>query len=152
LKEQLGRWGNIHTHSNFYKNCLRAYEEHGLAGLAPQYAAIRGGSGASLDSRAKDIIEALHLDPRKPSMASVTRDIAQFGYTLNNSIVNRYIKDEIPLARKILYRKGETAFHNKCETYIERDYTLLCDIGAKIFAKLLTKNGLNVLMNCKKYL
>ncbi|MDR1252853.1 MAG: hypothetical protein LBK62_11930, partial [Treponema sp.] len=39
LKEELGRWGNIHTPSNFYKNWLRAYEEHGLAGLAPQYAA-----------------------------------------------------------------------------------------------------------------
>ncbi|MDR2446787.1 MAG: hypothetical protein LBD58_05800 [Treponema sp.] len=58
-------------------------------------------------------------------MASVARDIAQFGCTLSNSIVNRYIKDEIPLARKILYCEWPTAFHNKCETYIERDCTLL---------------------------
>jgi hypothetical protein len=65
LKEQLGRWGNIHTQSNFYKNWLRAYEEHGLAGIAPQYAASRGGAGASLDVRAKEIIEALFLDPPK---------------------------------------------------------------------------------------
>jgi transposase InsO family protein len=124
LREQLGRWGNIHTPSNFYKNWLRAYEEHGLAGLAPQYATRRGGSGASLDDRAKEIIEALFLDPRKPSMKAVWRDVEQFGYTPCYSKVERYIKDEIPDVRKILYREGPTAFHNKCEPYIERDYTL----------------------------
>ncbi|MDR0557929.1 MAG: hypothetical protein LBG43_08720 [Treponema sp.] len=36
LREQLGRYGNIHTQSNFYE-WLARYGRHGLAGLAPQY-------------------------------------------------------------------------------------------------------------------
>ena len=125
LKEQLGRWGNIHSASNFYENWLAKYERYGLAGLAPQYAKRRGGSGASLDDRAKELIQALYLDPRKPSAASVGRDIKQFGYDLNDSILYRYIKDEIPNSVRVFYRMGEKAYHDRFDPYIRRDYTLL---------------------------
>jgi hypothetical protein len=50
LRERLGRYGNIHTQSNFYE-WLARYERYGIAGLAPQYAKSRGGSGASLDGK-----------------------------------------------------------------------------------------------------
>ena len=124
LREQLGRWGNIHSVSNFYENWLAKYERYGLAGLAPQYAKRKGGNGASLDDNAKEIIEAIYLDPRKPSIASVERDIKQFGYELNYSIINRYINNEIPNSVKVFYRMGEKAYHDRFDPYIQRDYTL----------------------------
>jgi transposase InsO family protein/transposase len=123
LRERLGRYGNIHSQSNFY-SWLAQYEKYGLAGLAPQYAKRRGGSGASLDNKAKELIQAIYLDPRKPSIATVERDIKQFGYELNYTIINRYIKDEIPNSVKVFYRMGEKAYHDRFDPYIERDYTL----------------------------
>jgi transposase InsO family protein len=124
LRERLGKRGNIHSASNFYENWLAKYERYGLAGLAPQYAKRKGGSGASLDDKAKEIIQALYLDPRKPSIASVERDIKKFGYELNYTIINRYINDEIPNSVKVFYRMGEKAYHDRFDPYIERDYTL----------------------------
>ena len=106
LRERLGRWGNIHTQSNFYKNWLAVYQKHGIAGLIPQYDRKRGGAGASFDEKAKEIINSLYLDLRKPSAASVTRDLAQFGYDLKYVTVNRYIK-EIPNSVKVFYREGQ---------------------------------------------
>lgn len=123
LRERLGRWGNIHTQSNFYKNWLAVYQKHGIAGLIPQYDRRRGGAGASFDEKAKEIINSLYLDLRKPSAASVTRDLAQFGYDLKYVTVNRYIK-EIPNSVKVFYREGQKAYHDKFDPYIERDYTL----------------------------
>ncbi|QEJ99488.1 Mu transposase C-terminal domain-containing protein [Treponema phagedenis] len=123
LKERLGRWGNIHTPSNFYKNWLAVYEQHGLAGIAPQYQRRKGGAGASFDEKAKEIIRALYLDLRKPSAASVVDDLKQYGYELNYSTVTRYIR-EIPNSVKVLYREGKKAYHDKFDPYIERDYTL----------------------------
>ena len=123
LRERLGRWGNIHTQSNFYKNWLAVYQKHGIAGLVPQYDRKRGGAGASFDEKAKEIINSLYLDLRKPSAASVTRDLAQFGYDLKYVTVNRYIK-EIPNSVKVFYREGQKAYHDKFDPYIERDYTL----------------------------
>lgn len=123
LRERLGRWGNIHTQSNFYKNWLAVYEQYGLAGLAPQYARRRGGAGASFDEKAKEIINTLYLDLRKPSAASVARDLVQFGYNLTYGTVNRYI-NEIPHSVKVFYREGQKAYHDKFDPYIERDYTL----------------------------
>jgi hypothetical protein len=75
LRERLGRYGNIHSQSNFY-NWLALYEHYGMAGLDPQYAKRRGGSGASLDEKAKELIQAIYLDPRKPSIATVERDMS----------------------------------------------------------------------------
>jgi hypothetical protein len=124
LRERLGRYGNIHSASNFYENWLAKYERYGLAGLAPQYARKRGGSGASLDDKAKEFIQAIYLDPRKPSIRTVERDIKQFGYDINYSIINRYIKDEIPNSVKTFYRMGEKAYHDRFDPYIQRDYTL----------------------------
>lgn len=64
LREALGRWGNIHTPSNFYKNWLASYREHGIAALVPQYSRYRGGAGAFFDEREKEIINSLYLDER----------------------------------------------------------------------------------------
>jgi transposase InsO family protein len=55
----------------------------------------------------------------------VERDIKQFGYELNYSIINRYINDEIPKSVKTFYRMGEKAHHDRNDSYTERDYTLL---------------------------
>jgi transposase InsO family protein len=124
LRSRLGRHGNIHSPSNFYENWLAKYERYGLAGLAPQYAKKRGGSGASLDERAKELIQAIYLDPRKPSIRTVERDIKQFGYELNYSMLTRYINNEIPNSVKTFYRMGEKAYHDRFDPYIHRDYTL----------------------------
>jgi transposase InsO family protein len=124
-RAELGKYGKLHTQSVFYSNWLNRYAIYGLAGLAPQYAKKRGGAGASLDERAKELIQALYLDPRKPSMASVERGLNQFGYELSYSIINRYIKTEIPESVKVFYRKGEKAYHDRFDPYIERDYTPL---------------------------
>ena len=123
LRERLGRWGNIHTQSNFYKNWLAVYQKHGIAGLVPQYARRRGGAGMSFDEKAKEIINSLYLDLRKPSIASVVDDLKQYGYELNYTTVTRYIR-EIPKSVKVFYREGLKAYHDKFDPYIERDYTL----------------------------
>ena len=123
LRERLGRWGNIHTQSNFYKNWLAVYQKHGIAGLVPQYDRKRGGAGASFDEKAKEIINSLYLDLRKPSIASVVDDLKQYGYELNYTTVTRYIR-EIPNSVKVFYREGQKAYHDKFDPYIERDYTL----------------------------
>jgi transposase InsO family protein len=109
--------------TNLYR-WLELYEQHGLTGLAPQYSKNRGGSGASLDERAKELIQAIYLDSHKPSIRTVERDIKQFGYDLNYTIINRYIRDEIPLSVKTFYRMGEKAYHDRFDPYISRDYTL----------------------------
>ena len=123
LRERLGRWGNIHTQSNFYKNWLAVYQKHGIAGLVPQYDRKRGGAGASFDEKAKEIINSLYLDLRKPSIASVVDDLKQYGYELNYTTVTRYIR-EIPKSVKVFYREGQKAYHDKFDSYIKRDYTL----------------------------
>ena len=123
IKEQLGGFGEISSPSSLFR-WLRRYEKHGLAGLAPQYSKRRGGSGASLDQRAKEIIHSLYLDPRKPSARSVERDINNLGYEINYSVINRYINKEIPLSVKIFCRLGEKAYKDKVDPYIKRDYTL----------------------------
>ncbi len=123
LRERLGRWGNIHTPSNFYKNWLAVYQKHGIAGLVPQYARRKGGRGASFDEKAKEIIMSLYLDERKPSVASVVRDLVQYGYELNYCTVCRYV-NEIPESVKTLNRDGKKAYHDKFDPYLERDYTL----------------------------
>jgi transposase InsO family protein/transposase len=123
LRGQLGTFGEISSQSSLYR-WLERYEQHGLSGLAPQYAKRRGGAGASLDEKAKDLIQALYLDSHKPSIRTVERDIKQFGYDLNYSIINRYINDGIPLSVKTFYRMGEKAYHDRFDPYITRDYTL----------------------------
>jgi transposase len=123
LRGQLGAFGEISSQSSLYR-WLERYEQFGIAGLAPQYARRRGGSGASLDEKAKELIQALYLDSHKPSIRTVERDIKQFGYDLNYSIINRYINNEIPLSVKTFYRMGEKAYHDRFDPYITRDYTL----------------------------
>jgi hypothetical protein len=80
--------------------------------------------GASLDEKAKDLIQALFLDSHKPSIRTVERDIKQFGYDINYSLINRYINNEIPLSVKTFYRMGEKAYHDRFDPYITRDCTL----------------------------
>jgi transposase InsO family protein len=123
LRTQLGPFGRISSQSSLYR-WLERYEQFGLAGLAPQYSTRRGGSGASIDGRARDLIEALYLDPRKPSEREVWRMLPQFGCELNYSLVNRYIRNEIPLSVKVFYRQEEKAYHDRFDPFIPRDYTL----------------------------
>ena len=123
IRNQLGSFGKISSQSSLYR-WLGDYEKNGLTGLAPQYQKDRGGSGASLDERAKELIQAIYLDSHKPSIKTVQRDIKQFGYDLNYSVINRYVNNEIPLSVKTFYRMGEKAYHDRFDPYITRDYTL----------------------------
>jgi transposase InsO family protein/DNA-binding transcriptional ArsR family regulator len=112
------------SQTNLYR-WLELYEQKGLTELAPQYSKNRGGSGASIDEQAKELIQTLWLDPNKPGVKSVWRKIKnQFGYNLNYSTVNNYVNNKIPLSVKIYYRLGEKAYQDRCDPYIERDYTL----------------------------
>ena len=122
ISEKLGKYGNIKHPSTFYR-WLRDYEQKGLVGLCPQYKLSRGGNGKDIPQQAKEIIEALYLDYRKPSVASVERDIKQFGYDINYSLVYRYLKD-LPKSVITYYREGIKAYHDKFDPYIPRDYTL----------------------------
>jgi len=123
IRSQLENFGDKLSQTNLYR-WLGLYEQKGLTGLAPQYSLRRGGSGASLDERAKDLIQALYLDSHKPSVRTVQRDIKQFGYDLNYSVINRYVNNEIPISVKTFYRMGEKAYHDRFDPYINRDYTL----------------------------
>ena len=123
IRGQLGSFGEISSQSSLYR-WLERYEQYGLTGLAPQYSRDRGGSGASLDERAKELIQAIYLDSHKPSIKTVQRDIKQFGYDLNYSVINRYVNNEIPVSVKTFYRMGEKAYHDRFDPYITRDYTL----------------------------
>ena len=127
IRSQLGGFGEIKSKSSLYR-WLGLYEKHGLTGLAPQYSLRRGGAGASLTERAKDLIQALYLDQNKPSVASVIRTINENKFLdrdLNYDVVNRYVNKEISFSVKTFYRQGEKAYHDKCNPYIQRDYTLL---------------------------
>jgi transposase InsO family protein len=123
IRSRLGGFGEISSQSSLYR-WLERYEQFGLTGLAPQYSSRRGGPGASLDERAKDLIQALYLDPHKPSIRTVERDIKQFGYDIHYSVINRYVNNEIPISVKTFYRMGEKAYHDRFDPYISRDYTL----------------------------
>jgi putative transposase len=103
---------------------LAEYEQHGEAGLAPKYER-RGGNGASLDERAKNLLSFYYLNKNKPSIRKVLRDMEKDGITINRNIAYRYIRTDIPVSTKILCREGKKAYHDKCEIYISRDYTLL---------------------------
>jgi transposase InsO family protein/transposase len=105
---------------------LGKYEQHDLAGLAPQYATRRGGNGASLDEHTKELIWFYFLKENKPSVSKVCRDLEKNEHiTINKTLLYRYIKYEIPECTKALCRMGEKYYHDKYEVYIERDYTLL---------------------------
>ncbi|MDR2098214.1 MAG: Mu transposase C-terminal domain-containing protein [Spirochaetaceae bacterium] len=151
VKERLGRWGLIHTPSKFYAHWLSRYSKFGIEGLVPQYK-DKGGPGASLTQEMKDRIEWLYLDSSKPAVPSIVENLAQYGMELNGSTVRRYIKT-IPAPVVAMYRYGQKYFHDKCETFIQRDYTkyksmdiicgdymtedMLCRIGERKFrAKL----------------
>ncbi|MDR0584545.1 MAG: hypothetical protein LBG57_09400, partial [Treponema sp.] len=150
LRARLGPHGDIRGQSSLYR-WLERYHEHGMAGLVPQYHR-RGGNGASLPQEVKDRIEWLYLDTSRPTVASVIRDLEQYGIHCNASIIRRYI-DGIPEAVKVRGREGFDAFHKKFEQYAELDFTayksmdcicgdymthdLICRIGQKLFrAKL----------------
>ena len=122
LREQLGGHGAIASFQSFYR-WLAEFEQHGLAGLAPRYAKRRGGNGASLDDHAKELIRALYLDDSRPSCRSVERDVKQFGFDINYSMIYRYLRDEVPQAVKAFYREGEKAYHDRYDPYVPRDYT-----------------------------
>jgi hypothetical protein len=58
------------------KVSLANHNRHGEAGLAPKYKG-RGGNGASLDERAKELIWFYHLHKNKPSIARVIRRLRE---------------------------------------------------------------------------
>jgi transposase len=107
---------------------LKKYEQHDQAGLAPQYH-NRGGHGASLDQYTKDLIAYFYLHKNQPSVAKVRRALETQGITINQSMLYQYIQDAIPPEVKLFFRKGEKAYRDKCELYIDRDYA--CFIPCK---------------------
>ncbi len=123
LREQLGPHGDIKTFQTLYR-WLELYEQFGLEGLAPQYPVRKGGNGASLDRRAKELLWFYYLNKNKWSIAKVLRTLEQKeGLVVSKYIVYRYIKTEIPESVKAYFRKGKKYFHDKFECYVEVDYT-----------------------------
>jgi transposase InsO family protein len=105
---------------------FRNYADDGENGLVPDYSTDRGGNGASLDKRVKELIWFYYLHKNRPSAASVIRKLKEKeGISVSKSIVYRYIKTEIAAATKIYFRQGKKAYHDKCESYIDIDYTRL---------------------------
>lgn len=123
LREQLGPHGDIKTFQTLYR-WLERYEQFGLEGLAPQYAVKKGGNGASLDQRVKELIWFYYLNKKKWSVAKVLRTLdKKEGLTVSRDIAYRYIKTEIPESVKAYFRMGKKYFHDKFECYVNIDYT-----------------------------
>jgi putative transposase len=104
---------------------FRKYTVEGEDGLVPDYR-NRGGNGASLDKRVKELIWFYYLHKNRPSIASVIRKLSEKeNITVSESIAYRYIRTEIDTATKIYFRQGKKAYHDKCESYIDIDYNRL---------------------------
>jgi hypothetical protein len=77
-------------------NRLAKYQTHDAAGLLPKYK-DRGGHGASLDKRTKELIWFYYLHKNKPSAAQVIRSLEEKEkITTIEPVVYRYIQHEIP--------------------------------------------------------
>lgn len=123
LREKLGPHGDISTFQSFYR-WLQDYEIYGLEGLAPQYAVKKGGNGASLDQRVKELIWFYYLNKNKPSVAKVLEKLdKKEGIQVSKYIVYRYIQTEIPASVKDYFCKGKKYFHDKYECYVNIDYS-----------------------------
>jgi hypothetical protein len=86
-------------------NWLGKYQRHGGAGLAPKYKG-RGGNGASLDGRAKELVWFYYLHKNKPAIAQATRRLYEKDHIeASEHIVYRYVKHE--RAGKGLFQKGQ---------------------------------------------
>jgi putative transposase len=104
---------------------LQRYKKSGTAGLAPRYEHRRGGSGASLDDHVKGLVCFYWLNKNRISVRKTQRLLEEKeNIKVNYSLLSRYIRNEIDGASKALLRKGEKYFHDHCEVYTERDYTL----------------------------
>jgi len=105
---------------------LQRYSTGNEDALVPQYITRRGGNGASMDKRVKELIWFYYLHKNKPSVASVIRKLEEKeGCTVSEAMVYRYINTEIDPATKIYFREGRKAYHDKCECYVDIDYTRL---------------------------
>ena len=105
---------------------MQDYTAGGEDGLVPRYAGKRGGHGASLDERIKGHIWFYYLHKNKPAAARVIRLLKEKdNIEVNRAMVYRYIKHEIPQAVKIYFREGPKAYKDKCEVYMNIDYTKL---------------------------
>jgi transposase InsO family protein len=120
LRAELG--GKPISKSTLY-NWTGKYQSHDEAGLVPQYK-DRGGCGASLDKRTKELIWFYYLHKNKPSVARVLRKLAEKeGIEVKPTKVYRYIRYEIPSSVKDYFRKGKKYYHDHYESYIVIDYT-----------------------------
>jgi transposase InsO family protein/ribosomal protein L28 len=123
IRAQLGRHGDIKTFQTLYR-WLDLYTQFGLEGLAPQYAVKKGGNGASLEQRVKELIWFYYLNKNKWPVAKVIRKLKdKEGVEVSRYIVYRYIQTEIPESVKAYFRMGKKYFHDKFECYVNIDYT-----------------------------
>ena len=104
-------------------NWLGKYQHHDEAGLASKYKG-RGGNGASLGGRAKELIWFYYLHKNRPAIAQVIRRLSEKDHIeVSGHIVYRYIKHEIPASVKDYFRKGKKYYHDHYESYISINYT-----------------------------
>jgi hypothetical protein len=104
-------------------NWLAKYQNHDAAGLLPKYK-DRGGHGASLDKRTKELIWFYYLHKNKLSVAQVIRSLEEKEkIAASEPVVYRYIRHEIPNSVKDYFRKGAKYFHDHYESYIKIDYS-----------------------------
>ena len=119
VRAKLGGHGDITGPSSLYR-WMERYEQHGIAGLAPQYTGR--GAGVTLSQEVKDRIEWLYLDSSQPSAKVVCELLEQYGLKAGEATVRRYI-NSLPDWIKAKYRKGNDYFKGKFHPYITRDYT-----------------------------
>ena len=103
---------------------VAAYKTDQTRGLEPNYPGSAG-AGATLSKPQKALLQKYWLHQNRPGVAAVCDMIAQYhGTEISYHVARRYL-NALPEALKILRRQGPTAYKNKVENYISKNYGLL---------------------------
>ena len=103
---------------------VAAYKDGQTKALEPGYRQARG-QGATLSKPEKALLQKYWLHQNRPSVAAVCAMIAEYNnINISYHIARRYLK-QLPEALKILRRLGPTAYKDKVENYISKNYERL---------------------------
>ena len=113
------RLGSVSVPS-FYR-WLKAFKESGAQGLLPRQSRGRGGSGATLSAREKELLKAFWLDSTQPSMQHALRKmlLACPESRCTYETARRFLS-EIPPTVRDFYRLGQTRWENMYLPYTEQ--------------------------------
>lgn len=118
-------YGKVVKASTFY-DWLKSYEECGIIGLATDYGKRKGSwniEGWNKEARA--YFEKLYLSQTKPTISECYKELERESKAQNWKIpamrtVERYV-ESMPYSALVYYREGEKMFHDKIQSYFERD-------------------------------